>query len=293
MQSSGNGSGISDKQCGGNRWAIRPRRRRAVGPGAGGMCILLFIATLPAFPWGREGHDLVARVAEAQLHDAARARVAAILGPGQTMVSVSSWADELRSQRPKTGPWHYVDIPIDQPRLVMTRDCPDGNCVVAQIAVVRRILRDPAASADERREALMFLIHFIGDVHQPLHCSDNHDHGGNGVPVQFLDYRGNLHSLWDSVLLGRMGSEDQLFPALERESARRAKKFDQGDVTRWANDAHKQARKLVYGKLPKPQAGEAAIIDAAYEKAADALIRRQIEAAGARLAWVLNTDLGD
>jgi len=234
---------------------------------------------------------LVARIAEAQLTAEARARVAAILGPASTMQSVSSWADEIRHKRPATGPWHYVDIPIDKPGLDMARDCKDGNCVIAAIAAMRAKLRDPATPDGERREALMFVIHFIGDMHQPLHSSDNHDRGGNDVHIVFQDKPGNLHSLWDSGLLARMGKEDDLFPGLSAASARSHKKFAKGTVSDWAEQAHKLAQQMVYGKLPKAAAGAPVAITADYERRADRVIQLQIERAGARLAAVLNQDL--
>lgn len=99
----------------------------------------LFVSSVTALAWGPEGHSLIARIADAQLTPAARARVAAILAPGQTMASIASWADEVRRSRPDSAPWHYVDIPIDQPHLDMARDCPKGDCIIAKIADVRNL----------------------------------------------------------------------------------------------------------------------------------------------------------
>ena len=247
--------------------------------------------TLPAFCWGPEGHALVARIAEAQLTPAVHARVMEILGPGQTMASVSSWADSVRRQRAESAPWHYIDIPIDKPHLDMARDCPKGDCVIGKIEELRIKVHDPSTPPEERREALMFLIHFVGDMHQPLHCADNKDKGGNDVRVQFGGQTMNLHSLWDSTLLGRMGNEEQLFPTLSQESTRKEKKWSKGTVEDWAEQSHKAAQKIVYGKLPKVAAGQPEPISAAYEAKADPLIKQQLEKAGARLAAVLNASL--
>jgi hypothetical protein len=251
----------------------------------------LAVTALPAFAWGPEGHALVARIAETQLTPEVRARVVEILGPGKSMASVASWADEVRRSRPESGPWHYVDIPLKAGHLDLPRDCGKQGCVVVKIAELRRLVHDPATPPDQRREALMFLIHFIGDMHQPLHCEDNDDKGGNSVQVQFFGRRSNLHSVWDSGLLGRIGAEDQLFPDLSRESAAHAGKYSKGTVAQWAEESHKAARKVVYGKLPKPAQGSPVVLDATYEKSADPVVRRQIELAGARLAKVLNTEL--
>jgi len=256
------------------------------------VALAVLAGSLPAFGWGPEGHSLVARIAWEQLKPAARARVATILAPDQTLRSIASWADEVRRSRPESGPWHFVDIPIDKPHLDMARDCPKGACVIAKIADVRKTLKDPAASADQRREALMFLVHFVGDMHQPLHCSDHSDRGGNSVRVQFFDRPSNLHSVWDSGLLGRFGKkEDELFAELSQESAKRARKWDKGSVEDWAEQSHKVAQKVVYGHLPKVPDGALVPLSATYERRAEPLIAVQIAKAGARLAWILNADL--
>jgi hypothetical protein len=247
---------------------------------------------LPVFGWGPEGHSLVARLAAAHLTPAAEARVAEILGPGVTIQSISSWPDQIRRERADTGPWHYIDIPIDKPRLDMARDCPKGDCVLAKIEEFKKVVVDPAATAVQRKEALMFLVHFVGDMHQPLHCADNKDKGGNDVKLDFFGRDYNLHSVWDSGLLGRMGKEDELFTQFSRDlTEKRAKKWGKGTVEEWAEQAHKAAQKVVYGKLPKAPAGGPVKVDAAYERVADPLIKAQIEKAGARLAMVLNSTL--
>ncbi len=258
--------------------------------------LAVFCLPLPAYCWGPVGHDLVARIAQAQLSKKVRAKVDAILGPGVTIVSISSWPDTIRRERPETAGWHFIDIPIDQPHLDMARDCPKGNCVIHAIANFRAALKDPATPADKRKEALMFVVHFVGDMHQPLHSSDNKDKGGNDVHVTLADRPGNLHGAWDSGILGRMGTEDDLFPTLMAEALKNRKKWSQGTVESWAEESHQAAIDVTYGKLPtKPVAGAPNAtpipLDAAYEKAAAPVIRMQIEKAGDRLARVLNEAL--
>src|SRR5262245_33377870 len=144
------------------------------------LVLFSWLAIAPcASGWGVEGHNLVARLAAARLTPRASAQIAAILGPDTTLASIASWADQIRSTRKETGPWHYVDIPIDKPRLKDGRDCKDGNCVTVKIEQFQRILTDHNSSREKRREALEFVVHFVGDMHQPLHCSDNQDKGGN------------------------------------------------------------------------------------------------------------------
>lgn len=256
------------------------------------VAVAILIGCLPAFSWGPEGHNLVARLAEARLTPEARARVAAILGPNTSLASIASWPDQIRRGRPETAPWHYIDIPIDRPHLDMARDCPKGDCVIAKIEDFGKALRDPATPPEQRKEALMFLVHFIGDMHQPLHCSNNEDKGGNDVRMQFFGKPMNLHSVWDGGLLGRMGAEDKLFTEYTRDlTPGRAKKWSKGTVKDWAEESHKASQKIVYGKLAKVAAGTPVPISEPYEKTADPLIKAQLERAGARLAAVLNAAL--
>jgi hypothetical protein len=253
--------------------------------------LALLVLCIPAFGWGPVGHSLIARIAETQLTPAARARVVEILGSGRSMTSVASWADEVRPTRRETAPWHFVNIPIGVSRFDAARDCRAGDCAISQIARLRALLRDRSASPEQRREALQFLIHFIGDLHQPLHSSDNQDKGGNNVQVRFHGRLTNLHSLWDSGMLTRLGAEEQLFPVLAEQAARQRKKWAKGAVAGWSEEAQKAGRKYAYGKLPKSVDGAPAVVDAAYESAAGPVIRGQIARAAARLAMALNADL--
>ncbi len=253
--------------------------------------IALILCAVPLCAWGPEGHGLVARIAMAQLTPAAKARIAEILGPDQSIASVASWADEVRPARRETARWHFVDIPITDKHLRMTRDCPGGECIVARLEVLCQALENPATSPEQRREALQFLIHFIGDLHEPLHCADNGDRGGNTVRVLFFGRELNLHSLWDSGLLSRMPPADQLLPELSAVSAQRAGKWRKGTVVEWAEESHKLARSVVYGRLPKVSNGVPVPLGTDYEKKAEPLVKEQLAKAGARLAAVLNSAL--
>ncbi len=253
--------------------------------------IALFLSALPVFGWGPEGHALVARIAMTQLTPAAKARIEEILGPGRTMVTVASWADEVRRARPESANWHFVDIPVTAKHLNMERDCAKGNCIVGKIEDLRQKVQDPALPRDQRREALMFLIHFMGDMHEPLHCADHDDRGGNGVRVVFFGRQTNLHSVWDSGLIGRMATEDQLFMELSAESAKRSGKWRKGNLVKWSEESHKVARKTAYGFLPKSADGAPVTLGSDYETKVDPLLKEQIAKAGTRLAVVLNAML--
>jgi S1/P1 Nuclease len=252
----------------------------------------LLAGSVPAFAWGPEGHSLVARIAEANLTAEARAQIAALLGPGETLHGLASWADEVRRSRPETEPWHYIDIPISRPALDMARDCAAKGCVITAIEEFRKVLADKNASQAKRREALLFVVHFVGDMHQPLHCSDDGDKGGNQVSVRFYGNQTNLHRVWDSGLLGRMAPEDELYAKLSKAvTAETLRQWSRGTVEDWAEEGHQIAKQTVYGRLPGVPKTEPAQLGEAYERAAQPVVEQQIEKAGARLAFVLNTAL--
>jgi len=166
-------------------------------------CLLLSIA--PAHAWGPEGHRIVGQLAEQALTPAARAQVQALLAaePEPTLAGVSNWADDIRKDEAwrYTGPWHYLNLPDLGCDYQPPRDCPDGNCVIGAIAAQTRVLADRSQPRQKRIEALKFVVHFVGDVHQPLHAGLRSDRGGNDFQINYRGEGWNLHSTWDSLIL--------------------------------------------------------------------------------------------
>jgi len=167
-------------------------------------CLMLFLSSGPALAWGPEGHEVVAALAAANLTPSARAQVSALLGGDSMIVLDANWADEIRTDQPQTAPWHYVNIPLNAPGYDPRRDCADGRCVVAQIERNEHVLADRSASKAARADALRFLIHFIADVHQPLHAADN---GGNAFTVFLRGKHTNLHHVWDNDVVDIFGRD--------------------------------------------------------------------------------------
>jgi nuclease S1 len=156
----------------------RPRR----------VLITLQTAT-PTWAWGRLGHRVISRLAEKHMTPASKACVAALLEPGESLADASLWADQNRGRMPKTAPWHYVDVPLDEPKYdaKFSGDVSTKGCVVDKINEFRLVVKDKTRTVDERRFALRFLIHCIEDMHQPCHVGDNKDKGGNNTQVRFFD----------------------------------------------------------------------------------------------------------
>lgn len=152
------------------------------------IAMLFFVmSVLPAsaLAWGPAGHRIIAQIAQDNLSPAARSQVSRIL-KGASMSSVATWADIVRNTgRPETAGWHFVDIPLKADSYDAERDCPKDDCIVAKIDDFRAALAN-SSSTTQRAEALKFLIHFVGDIFDPMHCVDNHDRGGNSVRVTFF-----------------------------------------------------------------------------------------------------------
>jgi hypothetical protein len=263
----------------------------------------------PAYAWGPEGHAIIAEIAEARLTPPALAMVQELLKPEghEHLDEISSWADAWYHQdHPETGPWHYVNIPLEARGYAADRDCAGGNCVVVKLQHFAAMLGDRNASAEERAQALKFVVHFIGDIHQPLHCANRDDQGGNAVKLSYLGNDTNLHAVWDlgiieaalGVQLGPNYAPDLAATQAEAERLRGA--IAAADAQRWApaglaagldrvsvgwaDEAHGIAAG-VYRDLPAQRDDG---WDAEYQRTEWPVVERQLQRAGVRLAELLN-----
>ncbi len=293
--------------------------------------------------WGCEGHQTIAIIAEAHLNPRARATALKILSaspidsslprycrPRSTdpFADASTWADDVRSLRPDTARWHFIDIPLGVHRGNLARYCPPATgCVVSALEAQTRVLKDPRASAQDRAEALRFVIHFVGDIHQPLHDVTNNDLGGNCVPVEFFGERPretsaaresfspNLHAIWDVGIIDHFDQGDsprQLAREIDRQFRAKIYVWESQpiDFAAWAWEAHALAGSVAYAKLPRaipiepPRAVNSCADDnhisermfgyhenlgPSYESAAAPVVQQQLAKASARLAAVLNS----
>jgi len=305
---------------------------------------LLFVALLrcsSAFAWGCKGHQIVALIAENHLKPNIRAIVKDILDAAPIdsalnrycgengldgFADSSTWADDERTIRPETAPWHYLDIPRGSAKSDVAKFCAAEGCVTKAIEAQLAILRDTTASVQARGEALRFVIHFVGDMHQPLHLTTNNDRGGNCVPISFFelepsltnpqkeDYRPNLHSVWDTDIIERFSqgqTPQQTADSLEKKYQAQRVAWQSGPIRvgAWAWESHQLAEATAYRKLPKkisieePQrvatcADDNHIstrmlalherVDEKYQAAAAFVAEQQLVKAGVRLAMLLN-----
>jgi nuclease S1 len=265
---------------------------------------LLLLGTLvpsQVAAWGPKGHAIVADIATAHLTSQTRNNLK-LLGEG-SLASIASWGDEVRKQRDESYGWHFVDIPKDAAGFSDERDCfrpqdkhkgadtDHQNCVVDRIQMFAKVLGSENAGREERIEALKWLVHFVGDIHQPLHAVEE-ARGGNDIKLPAFgsekcgDYPCNLHWVWDSILLEHAGYPEAEYVARLKKLIRQ-KHLEQkagGGPVDWANESHLEARQIIERN--------AAAIDERYYEAYIGLVDQKLALAGLRLATLLNDTLG-
>ena len=284
--------------------------------------VTLFSSIDSLVAWGGQGHRLVGLIAAERLTPAARQQVAWLLD-GQSLADVSSWADSLTSDQVQTSFWHYLNIPPDATGYDRNRDCPKQpgaaagsrndrwrDCVVDRIGYWEERLADPKLDRADRATALKFIVHFIGDLHQPFHALGV-GRGGNDVKVrvfgeancgpstssgpsraQSRDSNGptrpspcNLHSVWDSRLIARRALDDRAYVAALRKliDAKRLGSPPAGTPAQWAEQSFRLAKEAL---VPSDTN-----IDEAYYRRHITVVDERLALGGIRLAAALNTIL--
>jgi hypothetical protein len=272
-----------------------------------------------ALAWGELGHKVTALIAYRHLTPRARSAVDALLARDADpltppdFASRSNWADRYRNTHRETAAWHFVDIEIDRPdldaacfgfpRLAEGQPASEGparDCVVNKINEFAAELADPATMPPERLLALKFLIHFVGDLHQPLHAADHEDRGGNCIALSPSPdgHDSNLHAYWDVGAVETTGASADAVALADqldaRISAAEARNWSAGTPRDWAMETFALAQRDAYALPARPTCGErgqVALSDA-YRAAARQDAAVQLEKAGIRTAALLNRALG-
>lgn len=274
--------------------------------------LLALLTASPAAAYWEYGHQSVASVAWAQMHPETRRAVARLLAQGRsldtptcpvtTIEEASTWADCIKPLGERftyAYSWHYQNVDICKP-FDLKAPCKDGNCVSAQIERNARLLADPQVPQREKVIALAFLVHFVGDLHQPMHAGDHGDLGGNKVPVSYgvIGGRTNLHSIWDGWLAERAittppaGASTLLaqIPVGERAA------IAAGTVEEWSREYWAKARDLAYKTINAEPCGppptQRPTLTEAQIQALIPAVRRNVVEGGIRLARLLDDALG-
>lgn len=253
-------------------------------------CLLVcvsFAAMQSALAWGVLGHRTVAQLAQKRLTPAAQAQVDRLLAVtgAHRLADIATWPDELRDLDPelgkRTAKLHYINFRSRDCIYDPPRDCAGNQCVVWAIGHYAAILGDRSRSDTERAQALSFVVHFVGDVHQPLHASYRNDKGGNDYQVRWHGRGTNLHKIWDTTMLNSTGLSYQ---ALANQLAANAPAVPQGTPAQWAEESCRIVRDD--GVYPPTRN-----IDQAYVVRELPVAEERLREAGARLAALLNREL--
>ena len=242
--------------------------------------LALLLLAAPALAWGPTGHRVAALVAEDHLSRPALAEIETLL-KGETLAEASTWADEVRERRTwrQSGPWHYVNIPDGQ-TYEQSRKNRRGDILTA-IERFRRDLANRRNSRAKRANALRFLIHFIADLHQPLHVGRYEDRGGNTIEVTWFGEPMNLHRVWDSQIISRRRiSFRRWHDSLDRPSRKQVAAWTASGPLHWA--AESQALRAQVYRIGDGKLGER------YDRDNLPVVRERLLQAGVRLAAFLD-----
>lgn len=259
---------------------------------------LLALLPLPAHAWSEIGHRVVGELAQAALTPQARTEVDALLaGEAEpTLAGVATWPDRIRDEDrwKHTGRWHYLNFPRAAGcDYAPARDCANGDCVVGAINHQLTVLGDREQPRERRLQALKFVVHFVADVHQPLHAGFGDDKGGNDFQVQ-VDLPGhapegtNLHRAWDWWILASREDDWRAYARLLGAEGIPTSERDQvrgNPAAGWAEESCRILREP--GVYPTSRR-----LGPAYFEQWRPTAEKRLREAGGRLATLLNHALG-
>jgi hypothetical protein len=246
---------------------------------------LLTIAT--CFSWYDKGHRIVGLIAQENLTAEARKKIGEILPGSMTLADAAVWPDhEGRSIR-DFDPLHYVSIPDNAGGYDQGRDCPDRNCMVEALKWFLTVIADKNSPIVLRRLALHYVVHLVGDMHQPLHTGRAGDRGGVDISVSYRGETTNLHFFWDTNLVElETGTEEEVAKRLTANLTEEERlKWQAGDPTQWTNESLVLVRSYAYNTGPSVELSDD------YVEKARPIVRIRLVQAGIRLAWLLNIAL--
>ena len=246
------------------------------------LVFVLIIIANTSFAYGPIGHRAIAKIADSYLTETAKNQIKDLLD-GDGIVIVSTFADEIKSDKTYdyTQMWHYVNA-NDGESYEHSHKNPDGDIITAIYKCVE-VLKDSKSSKEEKAFRLKMLVHFIGDLHQPLHTGRSEDLGGNKIKVKWFKKDTNLHRVWDSDMIkSQEMSYSEIAATMKRPPYIDVEKIASGDVISWYNES-KELSYVVYDSA-KPYEN----LSYGYSYKYYPIMKERINYAGIRLAKVLN-----
>jgi hypothetical protein len=237
--------------------------------------------------WGSIGHRTIGLIAENHLTPKAKEAIKGLIGK-ESLADIANWADDIRSMPAykNTAPWHYVNLPGGlnyEQFAAAVNNMPPDNGYKAMLGC-EKILADPRSTQSQKTSALKYLVHFVGDLHQPMHVSHAEDKGGNAIAINFLNSSSdNLHSLWDSGLIEHQNlSYKQMAVSYDTATPEQIKKWQADDPMLWLWESYQISSILYTEVADNNKLGED------YYQDHIPVVKKQIEKAGIRLAGELN-----
>jgi hypothetical protein len=255
-----------------------------------------------ALAWGESGHRTVAEIAAPHLTKKAAAEVRVLLGGGpHAMAEVANWADAIRDSGDRweqTYYWHVVEIPPNGIHYDRARDCKNDDCIVEKIKEFAQVLGDRTVATTLRVEALQFLIHLVGDIHQPLHAYAPFNHPA-GAWVRIGETTDKIHLWWDNEFVDALGfdSSELARRLVAHITADERKEWEQGTAEDWANESFQTTHdflakhNLLNARWDKTSEDAPIVLPASVIDEVKPIIAKRLKMAGVRLAWLLNQAL--
>jgi hypothetical protein len=251
--------------------------------------IFALVLSTALISWGVTGHRTIGKIAEGHLTAQAKAAVHELIGD-TTLAEISTWPDEVRSQPAyrNTGPWHYINLPLGLSFAdfeTKVKGMTQEN-VYSALQQQEQVLGSTASTRTQKVEALKYIVHFVGDLHQPMHVSREEDKGGNSIQLNYDGNGTNLHALWDSKLIDHQGlTYEQMAEQYDHATPAQIKQWQSDPLIQWIWESYQASSKL-YAEV---DAMKSRSIDDSYYTAHIGIVQDRIEKAGIRLAGMLNT----
>jgi hypothetical protein len=267
----------------------------------------VLFAAFSVFPWGKVGHETIGYIAQDRLSTKTIEKLRPLLQE-ENLASISSWADDIKKERNQTNSWHYINLPIREDISgwnLFNYSRKKDNIIyqikkdIADLKSANKRKGDTTASGQNQLETLKFLVHFIGDAHDPLHCSSDKDGQGTQKWVWYCPpdfqkrYSTTLHSLWDDLLEIKTTADPKLLSKqINKEFSDSAKKTWAADsIDDWILKSYTIAKRRIYSDLPQGPSSKI-ILPKYYYLDMRPLVDEQLEKAGIRLSRILNEIYG-
>lgn len=249
---------------------------------------LIIIIPIEGFSWGVTGHRVVAEIAQNHLSRKAKKEIKKLLG-NETLAEWANWPDFIKSDTTKTwkhtSTWHYVNMPggLQEEEFIEKLKSQAGNNLYNQILVLKNQIADRSLSIEQRKTALVFLIHMVGDLHQPLHIGHEEDLGGNRIKVTWFDEPTNIHAVWDEKLVDfQQYSYTEYATILNRTTREQRESWQNTSLEKWFYESYIIADKI-YAQTP-----DGAKLKYRYNYIFENDLNTQLLKGGIRLAKILN-----